>query len=461
MRPCQNILAAVSGGPDSVALLHVLLALSSSWKLRITVCHLNHRLRGDDSDEDAAFVLDLANQLGLSCISDSCDVHRLAAEKRLGLEEAGREARMSFYHQAREQCQADRIALGHNRDDQAETVLHRVLRGSGLRGLSGILPVRDGLFIRPLLCVSREDILIFLNDRRQSYRQDCSNEDRTYLRNRIRHDLLPLLEKQYNQQIRLSLVRLAELARADSDYLEAQAAAAFLEVSCLSTGAVQWHVTRMDALPKALRTRVVMQALKMLASGEWQYDSGHVEAVLDLMASGKSGKSIRLPGGIQARREFGHITLAHCPTFPEESFETMLSIPGQVVAASGAWVLKAYPGASALAGTESCDRAVAVATVSLHSATDQLYVRSPRPGDVYRLRHSRKLKKLWSDAKIPVSLRSSIPLIFDGSALLWIPGFAAARNFVKPAGFQKEVKLQMECDPASPLGRWLIGRGPL
>jgi tRNA(Ile)-lysidine synthase len=332
------------------------------------------------------------------------------------------------------------------------------MRGSGLRGLAGILPVRDGLFIRPLLCVSREDILMFLQGRGQAYRQDRSNQDRRFLRNRIRQDLLPLLEREYNPQIRAALVRLAELARADNDCLDMQAALSFHEVSRLSPGSVKWHTTSLAALPKALRSRVVRQALKMLSSGAWEYHAGHVEAVLDLLVSGKSGKLIHLPGGLQACREFGDITLAHHSALPEESFGIVMPIPGHVAAASGAWILKAFLDTAELARTEFHDRTVACATIAVHSATDQLYVRTPRAGDLYRLRHSRKLKKLWNDAKMPLSLRQSIPLVFDNQELLWIPGFTAARNLKRPSGFQKEVRLQLECNPASPLGQWLISR---
>src|SRR5690606_7110870 len=217
--PGDRIVVAVSGGPDSVALLHVLTRLKDQESLDLVVAHLNHRLRGRSADEDAAFVGSLAERWGLPAVVEEADVARMARQRGVGIQEAAREARYAFFSRVAEAWGAARIALAHHADDQVETVLFRLIRGTGTRGLAGIPPVR-GPIIRPLIDVSREDIVAYCRRHRLPYRTDPSNRDMRYRRNRIRWELIPLLEERYNPRVREAIVRMARILRDEDDFLD-------------------------------------------------------------------------------------------------------------------------------------------------------------------------------------------------------------------------------------------------
>lgn len=458
--PQQTVLVAVSGGPDSVALLHVLEGLRHRWKLKLVVCHLNHQLRGKDSAADAAFVRSLGARLGLSVYGKTCNVRALASRRGLGLEEAGREARYRFLRAAQKKYRADRIALGHSRDDQVETILHHLLRGSGLRGLEGMTPIRDEVFIRPLLDVNRADILDFLSAGGHNYRMDSSNQDRRFLRNRIRLDLLPLLERDYNPQVREALLKLSKLAQVDNALLDAQAGQSLRDITIASPGRCQWEARALVALPDALRGRVVLKSLESMALAEGGFSSSHVDRVLGLAAEGKSGRVVELPAGVRAWRQFDHIVLSTVPPSAAVPFDLILPIPGEVDPPGGQWTLtaRAIRPARKLS-LDARNNSSCQAVIMLERTTGQLYVRSHRPGDRYEREHSRTVKKLWNDARVPLEVRRYIPLVFEGQRLVWIPGFHPARNpAVREGSNVKTVHLSLNCSTGSVLDQWLAMR---
>jgi tRNA(Ile)-lysidine synthase len=225
------VVVGVSGGADSIALLHGLRALGRDHDhpLRLHVAHLHHGIRGADADADAAFVESLAADLGLPCIRDHVDIPKLHAREPGSREELARRERYRFFERAAARCGADHIAVGHHADDQAETVLHRIVRGTGLRGLAGMAPVRtlrgvEGCrLVRPLLCVTRKEILAYLESGGMAYRTDATNADRDLTRNRIRGELLPELARDYNPRVRAALVRLAEQAGGAYAFIDATA----------------------------------------------------------------------------------------------------------------------------------------------------------------------------------------------------------------------------------------------
>jgi tRNA(Ile)-lysidine synthase len=217
----DHLLLAVSGGPDSVALLRVMMLLSSEYDLRLTTAHLNHGLRGAEAQREEAFVRKLCAEMGIACICKTIDIRMLQLGSGMSIEEIGREERYRYLDETAEACGAGKIATGHHRDDQAETVLINLLRGCGPEGLKGIPPVRDGRIIRPLLHVGRGEILEFLNREGLSYMTDSSNLSRLFLRNRIRHELIPELILRYNPGVVEALSHTAEIIRKEDDYLQA------------------------------------------------------------------------------------------------------------------------------------------------------------------------------------------------------------------------------------------------
>jgi tRNA(Ile)-lysidine synthase len=206
----DHVLIAVSGGPDSVALLRVMVLLSSEYELRLTTAHLNHGLRGAEAQREEAFVKDLCAGMGIACVCKTVDIGMLQKGRGMSLEQIGREERYLFLDEAAETCGAGKIATGHHRDDQAETVLMNLLRGCGPEGLKGIPPMREGRIIRPLLHVGRAEILAFLDREGLRYMTDSSNLNPLFLRNRIRHELMPELSGKYNPGIVEALSQTAE-----------------------------------------------------------------------------------------------------------------------------------------------------------------------------------------------------------------------------------------------------------
>ena len=219
----DRVIAAVSGGADSVVLLHALHGLRGKLGMELGAAHLDHGLRGGEGREDAAFVRDYAASLGLPCVVERADVPAYCREKGCSVEQGAREVRYGFLRRVLMDQDADSVATGHTADDQAETVLMRLLRGSGSSGLSAIRPVRDGWVIRPMLEITAAEIADYTRTHGLSYRIDRTNEDRDMLRNRVRRDLVPLLQRDYNPRIVEGLGRLADVIRGEAEYLDARA----------------------------------------------------------------------------------------------------------------------------------------------------------------------------------------------------------------------------------------------
>lgn len=301
----DHLLVAVSGGPDSVALLWALVLLSREYELQLTTAHLNHGLRGAEAQAEERFVHGLCAGMGIDCISKTVDVSILQKGSGKSLEEVGRVERYRFLDETAQTCGAKKIATGHHRDDQAETVLINLLRGSGLEGLKGIVPVREGRIIRPLLHVGREEILEFLDREGVTYITDSSNASPHFLRNRIRHQLIPELAARYNPGIVKGLSQTAEIIRREDDCLRAMVRQ-ILRRWRIVPGEADMLIPLADFIDmhEALQGRVI----KCLLGGDALSGNGvgyrHIEAVLALARSSRNRKaSLDLPGLIRVERE--------------------------------------------------------------------------------------------------------------------------------------------------------------
>jgi tRNA(Ile)-lysidine synthase len=301
----DHLLLAVSGGPDSVALLWALVLLSLEYELQLTTAHLNHGLRGEEAQAEERFVHSLCAGMGIKCISRTVDIRILQKGRGKSLEEVGREERYRFLDETAEACGAKKIATGHQRDDQAETVLINLLRGSGLEGLKGIVPLREGRIIRPLLHVGRAEIMEFLNREGLTYFIDSSNSSPLFLRNRIRHQLIPELIARYNPGIVRGLSQTAEIVRREDDYMR----------STVCQILRRWGVVPGEAeillpladfidLHEALQGRVIKCLLGAATLPGNGVGYRHVEAVLALARSSRRSKaSLDLPGLIRVEMQ--------------------------------------------------------------------------------------------------------------------------------------------------------------
>jgi tRNA(Ile)-lysidine synthase len=423
----EHVLVAVSGGADSVALLHCLVALSSEYDLRLTVAHLNHRIRGKAADADADFVRRMSLELGLPFVGATVEVKRQAELTGRNLEEHARGVRYGFLRAAARRAGAGKIAVGHNRNDQAETALFRFLRGSGIAGLAAIRPVVDDLVIRPLLDCGRGLILDYLERRAIGYREDASNNDLRYARNRLRHETIPCLEHGFNPRLVPTLARQARMAGEAWDYIRTQAVRALSGILSSAGEGRALAIPALMGLHPALRKEVVRQALLESLGSLRGIGSVHVEGILSLCARRKGDGQVQLPHGGRAVRQFDTLTLLGRPPAEAPAYTHPLPVPGQCVIAQTGVTLRA---STCLAPDPASRKLPSHPQAFLDASTlpGPLTVRSRIPGDRYGGEGRRKVKRMLIDARIPRLERARLPMVVSGDAVVWIPGFRPSRR---------------------------------
>jgi tRNA(Ile)-lysidine synthase len=431
----DRVVAAVSGGPDSVALLKILTVIADEYNLSLLVAHLNHGLRGEEGEKDADFVGRLARDMGVESVSKRIDITTFRGRGQ-SLEELCRDERYAFLKQAAHEYGATKIALGHHLQDQAETVLMNLFRGSGSDGLRGMLPVREGMIIRPLIQVTREEIGIFLEQQGLSFMNDSSNSQDFYLRNRIRHHLMPLLKDGFNPQMEKNLARTAEIMRLDDDYMERVVAELLQGWGIFrDAGERKICIPELMKLHEALRHRVIRALLIRTAKTGKDIGYRHVKAAAALAQGGQVSGSLDLPGGVTLRREYDLLTFygkmdrhglsAHGRSGAETSgrhlFYYGVNIPGQVdVKEAGMTItfqLMAKPDLPLLSGRER------IAYMDYETMHPPLAIRNAKPGDRMQLlgmKGTKKLKSLFIDEKVPRRQRHLVPILVDQKSILWI-----------------------------------------
>ena len=434
----DRVLVALSGGPDSVALTHLLLELQAEGDLVVAgLAHFHHQLRGADADEDEAFCRGMSAALGLPIDVGRADVGRIAREGGRSIEDTARELRYRFLEDAADRLAADAIATGHTLDDQAETFLLRLLRGSGTRGLAAILP-RARRVVRPLIEIGRTDLREYARERGLGWREDATNVDVSIPRNRIRHEVIPYLERFFNPQIADVLAREAALARRDDDRLNAEAIdLARTIVLTTKTGNIEIDAVALSSLDHALSSRVAQHALNQASGGRFVgYDQ--VLRVLRLAAE-PDGVAVDLPG--QRATRHGTLIVLGPPAprirggkpDPVNSFRFPLSIPGEVTLDNQEWMvsadrLESFDRPGGFGPARGIEVVIAADPVSL-----PLAVRFRQRGDRFRplgMDHGKKLQDFLVDRKIPREIRDSLPLVVDGDdRIVWVVGESVSEDF--------------------------------
>lgn len=418
-RPGLRLGMACSGGPDSMALLHALAKLAPSRAWRLTVLHVNHGLRAE-SDREQALVAETCRNLRLSL-----RVQRLRPrDRQTGIEVWARNERYAFFTRCRESGPLDFVATAHTRDDQAETVLFHMLRGSARRGLAGIPPKRGGWLIRPMLDCSRQEVEAYLRERRLSYAVDPSNADVRFARNRIRHHLLPLLESEYSPQIRRHLASLAETTREEEDWLEESATAARTRLTG-PDGSLA--LDGLEREPAGLRARILRQWAERTAH---DVNAVHVRGLCELGRGSRQGR-LQLPGKLTVVRKAGRLRFESPASSATAREYRHLLCAGQSRAVGVGWNLRLSPpetwnGGSAAARTEDPWSAV----FDCPPAGHDLVVRNYCAGDRIRplgMRGHKKVHDVFVDAKLPRRLRRGFPVVELNGELAWVPGCVRGR----------------------------------
>ena len=435
IKPKDRVLVALSGGPDSVFLLYALLALRDELKINIIAGHLNHCLRGAESNKDEKFVKALAKKEGIKLISALRDVAGYAKRHKLSIETAAREVRRDFLQKIAEKHNCQRIATGHNLNDQAETVLMHIVRGSGLTGLKGI-PAVNGKFIRPMLGISREEILEYLRLNKIEWREDSTNKSPDHTRNKIRLTLIPQLKK-YNPQIIQSLSNLAESAGSDLDLVEQLAEQAFKQTAKIHKAKINIDLSLFNSYNKGLQRNVLRLAVLHLARQGVAPSFEAVENCIHLMA-GRVGSRFEILPGIWCIIGYKTAEIAIPPTstvVKKDSAVKKLMVPGKT-AFNGHLIISKIIGSHIKSLARNAD-IVYYDWDKLKSS--DIIIGKRRPGDAmvpFGSSHKKKTKEIFIEAKVPQAKRDSWPVFRCANEIIWLAGLRRSNH----APVNKETK---------------------
>jgi tRNA(Ile)-lysidine synthase len=418
MRQGDALVVALSGGADSTALLDILSRLQG-YHLRLIATHLNHCLRGLESDADQEFCRLLAARYAIPFEVRRLDIRKMAADLRLNLEDAGRRARIEFFDEIRKKYDAAAVALAHHADDQAETLLMRLLRGSGMTGLSGMAHRNTRGYVRPLLEITRVEIETYLHACGLKWREDASNHDTIYLRNRIRHHLLPLLEE-YNPAIRAGLAATATIISGDEALLMELTEQEFRRSCRMEEGRAVFSCVHLGSINPALSRRLLRRAITQLTGTLEGIQLRHIKSILEVIASGRPHSHVVLPCGLTVLREYDNLIIARSADSASVGDDELL------IAGVGRYQLL-QGGIITVESITLPDVQKGEATILLDHAVSPFpwVVRTFRSGDrmvPFGMCGRKKVKDIFIDKKIPHSVRRRIPLLFSNNDLLWIAG---------------------------------------
>lgn len=458
------VIAGVSGGADSVCLLFVLFALQEELEFRVKVCHVNHGLRGAEADADEEYVRRLCGELGVPCRFFHENVELIARKRKQSPEEAGRVVRREAFLTMCREDGGTRIATAHHRDDNAETILLNMARGTGLKGLGGIRPV-TGRWIRPLLTLTREQTERYLKDRGISWCEDATNNGDDYTRNRIRHNVLPMLEEQVNRGAAVHLDELSRQAQEIWDYLERGVDLAWGK--CVKEGegiraggsyeaksgeirALELDKERFEQEMPAVRTQLLRRCLACVRGQERDIGTVHVSAVADLFGK-QAGRKLDLPGGIQAERTYAGV----CIRKKEKNsgdFEVPLCVPGEtVIPETGQRIVCRFVENTDVSSAEAIPQKSYTKWFDYDIIKYSLSARTRQSGDYFVIDESgrrQKLKSFFVNNKVPREERDRMLIIADGAHIIWVPGYRMSRAYHVSSRTEKilEIKITEEAE---------------
>jgi tRNA(Ile)-lysidine synthase len=444
IKPGDKVLVALSGGPDSVFLFHALLALREELRINLLAGHLNHCLRGAESNKDEAFVKAFAKKQEVKCLSAKKDVSGYAKRKKLSIETAARELRREFLLKTADKYECRRIATGHNLNDQAETVLMHIIRGSGLTGLKGV-PVVNGRFIRPILGISREEILEYLRQNNIEWREDSSNRSLDHTRNKVRLTLIPQLKK-YNPQIIHSLSHLAEIVGSDLELINEITDDAYKQVVKIRKTKINIDLSCFNSYNKGLQRNILRRAILHIARHGIVPSFESIEHSLYLMAQGKVGGRYEVLPGIWCLVGYDSAEIAARTGSKKMIIDAdpkILKVPGTTKYNGHfikAEVLKELTG-----NIRMSLKTDVVYFDADRLDIDALTIGSRKPGDdmvLFGSSHRKKIKEIFIEAKVPQAQRDFWPVVRSNGQIIWLAGLR--RSSHAPLGQETKRILRMK-----------------
>lgn len=464
LQPGDRVMIACSGGADSVALLRILLELRETLGLVLSAGHFHHQIRGAEADQDLRFVEELAAVFQLELHSGSGNVPEHALAHKISLETAARDLRHQWFAGLIEQGKAEKIATAHTLDDQAETVLMRILRGTGARGLAGIASAHKAKhLVRPLLTISRHEIEAYLNTVGQPWREDQSNLDIGHTRNRVRQTLLPMIEREFNPAIRQTLADLAELARAEEEYwstelssllprliLQGKPSRSGRSSSGESQGVLALELSALHGLPLALRRLVLHGTVEQLGV---TLEFKHIQQLMQLSEHETPGKKLVLPGDLVANRTARELQFSRNIQEPPKNYCYLLPIPGEVAVPELGFTIRAR---LISAGKQKVSGYNATSLLNPTLLGTKLTVRNWRAGDRFFPAHSqspKKVKELLQPGRLGPQFssvqRKTWPVIESAGQIVWMRGFSVSHDFASSSGdaiLIEEMKMSAEAE---------------
>lgn len=440
----DRVIVALSGGPDSMSLLYALHVLKEEYNLTLYAAHINHMLRGKDSDNDERASREFCERYNIEFFSKSIDIDKVSKEKNISHEMAGREVRYEFFHELLEKLSGNKIALAHNLNDQAETVLMRIMRGSGVEGLVGIKPVRDNIFIRPLIQTSRRDIEVYCSENNLPVRIDKTNFENIYTRNKIRLEMLPYIESNFNDDIINTLGRMASLLSIDNEYLEEKSSKLFEKYCDVREEKVIIYKDAFTLHP-AILNRVLRKAVLKVKGDLYNLESKHIEAIIGIQKTA-TGKFTRLPGGILSSNVYKDIHLYkenilgedHNSKVTEATYDSLVMSKefystlhlgeNEVREIGKKIILTVIKKEDYLKGK----RNETVKYFDFDKIKEPITLRFRKEGDRFSplgMNGSKKIKDIFIDLKIPREKRDFIPLLCFSNEISWIIGHKVSDKF--------------------------------
>lgn len=425
----DKVIVAFSGGPDSTCLLYILNELREELGITLVGAHINHCLRGVESDKDEAYAKEVCASLGIEFYSISVDIHRISKEKSISCEVAGREARYEFFKELLVKLNASKVALAHNANDQAETILMRIMRGTGIEGMIGIKPVRDKIYVRPILHLSRKEIEMYCHVNGISPRIDKSNSENIFARNKVRLELIPYIEKNFNEDIINTLNRLSDIVKIDSDLLEDISQEKFKKYCAISNKKV---IINKNAFEEhgAILSRIIRCALLSVNNNLYNFEKIHISSITELQKH-HTGKSIMLPQNIIVENCYGNMHIyigAKSSKINKNQYS--LNINGKTIIKDldKVAIIDVIQRSQVVESKDS----EYIKYFDFDEILGPVTLRYRKEGDTFAplgMKGSKKIKDLFMDLKIPKDKRDEIPLICFGNDIGWVVGYRISEKY--------------------------------